>query len=97
MGLKTYLINLAPTPLVKIFAGPYVAGASIQAAIDTARTFGPVACERVVPIATADYPTPAARPANSVLDSSSIRETWGVGQPDWRRYVAETVEAHVSG
>ena len=39
MSLKSYVINLAPTPLVKIFAGPYVAGDSIQAAIDTARTF----------------------------------------------------------
>jgi len=39
MGLKSRLINLAPTPLVKIFAGPYVAGDSIEAAIETARTF----------------------------------------------------------
>ncbi|MGD9344853.1 MAG: proline dehydrogenase family protein [Candidatus Aminicenantes bacterium] len=39
MGLKRRLIDLAPTPLVKIFAGPYVAGDSIQAAIDTARKF----------------------------------------------------------
>lgn len=39
---------------------------------------------RVIPIATADYPTPARRPANSVLDCTRIRDTYGIGQPDWR-------------
>jgi dTDP-4-dehydrorhamnose reductase len=62
-----------------------------EAAIDAARALGPVACERVLPIATADYPTPAARPANSVLACDRIRGSWGVAQPDWREHVAETV------
>lgn len=39
MDLKRSIINLAPTFLVKIFASPYVAGDSIQAATDTARNF----------------------------------------------------------
>jgi len=39
MGLKRFIINLAPFPLVKLFASPYVAGDSIQAATDTARQF----------------------------------------------------------
>jgi proline dehydrogenase len=39
MGLKKFIINLAPTPLVKIFASPYVAGDSIEATIRTARKF----------------------------------------------------------
>jgi proline dehydrogenase len=39
MGLKKFLINLAPTPLVKIFASPYVAGDSIEAAVQAAQTF----------------------------------------------------------
>jgi proline dehydrogenase len=39
MGLKKFIINLAPTPLVRIFASPYVAGDSIEAAVRTARTF----------------------------------------------------------
>ncbi|MFQ6037824.1 MAG: hypothetical protein ACE5LV_04320, partial [Candidatus Aminicenantales bacterium] len=37
MGLKTFVINLAPSPLVRFFARPYVAGDSIQDAIQTAR------------------------------------------------------------
>ncbi len=39
MGLKKFIINLAPTPLVKLFANPYVAGDSIDAAVKTARKF----------------------------------------------------------
>lgn len=38
----------------------------------------------IVPIRTADWPTPAVRPANSVLDCTRIREVWGIDQPDWR-------------
>ena len=39
MGLKKFIVNLAPTPLVKVFAGPYVAGDSIEKAIETAKGF----------------------------------------------------------
>jgi proline dehydrogenase len=39
MGLKKFIISLAPTPLVKLFASPYVAGDSIEAAVDAARNF----------------------------------------------------------
>jgi dTDP-4-dehydrorhamnose reductase len=38
----------------------------------------------VTPIATADYPTPAKRPGNSVLDCSKIARVYGIAQPDWR-------------
>lgn len=38
---------------------------------------------RVVPIATADYPTPARRPANSRLDCSRLHSVCGVRQPHW--------------
>ena len=37
MGIKKFIINLAPTPLVKLFASPYVAGDSIEAATGTAQ------------------------------------------------------------
>lgn len=39
MGLKNFIINLAPSSLVKIFASPYVAGDSIDAAVNTARKY----------------------------------------------------------
>lgn len=34
-------------------------------------------------IATADYPTPAKRPANSRLDSNKLAKAHGVSLPDW--------------
>lgn len=37
MGLKKFVVSLAPTPLVKLFASPYVAGDSIGAATDAAQ------------------------------------------------------------
>ena len=39
MGVKNFIINLAPTPLVKIFANPYVAGDSIDKALAAAQKF----------------------------------------------------------
>ena len=38
----------------------------------------------IVPIPTADYPTPAARPAYSVLDKTRIRQAYGVSIPRWQ-------------
>ena len=38
----------------------------------------------VLPIATMDYPRPARRPLNSVLDCSRISDVFGIEQPDWR-------------
>src|SRR5260370_11304165 len=39
-------------------------------------------------IATAEYPTPARRPANSVLDSSRIGEAFGIAPRPWRAPLA---------
>ncbi|MBV9986508.1 MAG: dTDP-4-dehydrorhamnose reductase [Chitinophagaceae bacterium] len=36
------------------------------------------------PIATAAYPTPARRPAYSVLDCSSTEKTFGISAPHWK-------------
>ncbi|HLW92957.1 MAG TPA: dTDP-4-dehydrorhamnose reductase [Roseiarcus sp.] len=45
----------------------------------------------VEPIATADYPTAARRPANSELDSSRFAATFGYRARGWRQRAAETV------
>lgn len=42
-------------------------------------------------IATADYPTPARRPANSVLDCSRIGAAYGIVPRPWRNALAEVV------
>ena len=43
---------------------------------------------RVKPIATADYPTPARRPANSRLDNEKLSRVYGFRLPEWRQSVA---------
>ncbi len=57
----------------------------------SARLGGPSA--RVEPISTADYPTPARRPANSRLDISRFTATFGHTLPHWSAGVPETVQA----
>ena len=43
---------------------------------------------RVKRIATADYPTPASRPANSRLDNEKLARVYGFRLPEWRQSVA---------
>ena len=46
---------------------------------------------RVEPITTAQYPTPARRPANSVLDCRRIAEAFGIVPRPWRDALAEVI------
>ena len=55
--------------------------------IEAARQAGKpikVAPAAIQAITTADYPTPAQRPANSRLDTRKLRDTFGLCLPDWR-------------
>ena len=44
------------------------------------------------PISSAEYPTPAARPKNSVLARERLRKRFGVGLPDWRQRLSACIE-----
>lgn len=46
---------------------------------------------QVMPITTADYPTPARRPANSRLDTSRFERVFGVTLPHWQDGVRATL------
>ncbi|CAA9348047.1 MAG: dTDP-4-dehydrorhamnose reductase [uncultured Lysobacter sp.] len=48
---------------------------------------------RVVPIATAEYPTRARRPAYSVLDTRTLAECYGIELPHWRRALTQTFDS----
>jgi len=50
-----------------------------------------VRVDQVVPVATADWGAPAARPARSRLDTNKFRNTFDLVLPDWREHVDRLV------
>lgn len=47
---------------------------------------------KLIPIPTAEYPTPAARPANSRLNCEKLRRTLGFTMPHWEESVAKVMQ-----
>jgi dTDP-4-dehydrorhamnose reductase len=47
----------------------------------------------VEPISTAEYPTPARRPTNSVLSGAKLRDTYGIALPHWREGLDACLDA----
>ena len=58
---------------------------------EAARHGAPV--PRVEPITTADWPTPAKRPADSRLDCGKLAAVFGVRLPEWRPSLRRTIDA----
>ena len=54
-------------------------------------------CRVVVPIATADFPTPARRPAYSVLDPARLEGAFALRMPEWRGQLALVMDEVDSG
>jgi dTDP-4-dehydrorhamnose reductase len=44
---------------------------------------------RIIPISTEEYPTPARRPAYSVLSNTKSSKTFGIELPDWQTQLRE--------
>lgn len=51
-----------------------------------------VKCE-VVPVSSKEFPTKATRPKYSVLDTSKVREAFGIGIPNWRDSLKECISS----
>ncbi len=49
--------------------------------------------ENIVAITTAEYPTPAARPANSKLDNSKLKSVFNVALPSWQQGLRQVMQA----
>lgn len=49
-------------------------------------------CSRVEPISTAEYPTPAKRPAYSVLSCEKLKRTFGLQLPHWEESLKAVLE-----
>lgn len=58
------------------------------------RIAGITTCQ-VKPIHTTEYPTPASRPAYSVLDKTKIKQVYGVEIPYWEESLTECIKALV--
>ncbi len=48
----------------------------------------------ILPISTSQYPTPAKRPAYSVLDTVTTRKIWGVQSEHWRHALRKMLVEH---
>ena len=49
-------------------------------------------CREVEAITTSEYPTPAKRPAYSVLDCGKLRKTFGLRLPDWEASLRQVLD-----
>ncbi len=56
-----------------------------QAIVATAPELADRRHVKVMPIATSDYPLPATRPANSLLDNTRLANTFGIRQVSWEQ------------
>ena len=64
-----------------------------EAIIDEAHALGLIERKpRVVAIPTSDYPTPAQRPAYSVLDTTRLRRDFSIVPPEWREGLQRTLD-----
>jgi dTDP-4-dehydrorhamnose reductase len=62
-----------------------------EAIFEIAERHETFAVKLVMPISTAEYPTPVRRPANSVLDCSKIERQFGIRPRPWRESLAEMI------
>ncbi|WP_019505032.1 dTDP-4-dehydrorhamnose reductase [Pleurocapsa sp. PCC 7319] len=84
--LEKYLNNLATDGTYNFTSSGVASWYDLAVAIFAeAKQLGfPLKIKRVLPITTAEYPTPTQRPAYSVLSKVKITETLGVYPPHWR-------------
>lgn len=64
-----------------------------QKAIALASIHEKLMVEKIVPISTAEYPTPALRPAYSALDCTSFTSAFGIQMQPWEESLTGMIEA----
>ena len=52
--------------------------------LDMARSYTALKVQRITPLSTEEYPTPAKRPANSAMDCSLIEENFNISPRRWQ-------------
>jgi len=67
-----------------------------SAIIERARSRMPqIKCSRIVPIPSSEFPTPARRPENSVLDCSKFEHVFGQTRTTWESALDETLSEYL--
>jgi dTDP-4-dehydrorhamnose reductase len=67
-----------------------------QAILDELSRRGESRLPRLVPISTSQYPTPAERPAYSVLDTTAFEARFGVVPRPWRDALRDTLDSSLT-
>jgi len=98
-GNPTFADDLAEA-LLTIAANPkpgtyHLAGQGATTWYNFAKTIFANGGPRIEPITTAQYPTPARRPANSVLDGTKAKRTFAVELPPWNDGLSRMLHAHL--
>jgi dTDP-4-dehydrorhamnose reductase len=60
--------------------------------VEAARRYKVLKVSQITPISTSDYPTPARRPMNSVLDCSKIEKHFGIYPSAWAEGLAIVIK-----
>ena len=55
---------------------------------ELARQYDSFLIKKVIPVTTAEYPTPARRPLNSVMDCSMLTKNFGISPAQWQESLA---------
>jgi len=83
------LVSRGPATLAKKTGIYHLSGRGRASWFDFARAiFDDADRPRVVPITTAEYPTPARRPASAVLATDKFEAAFGFALPDWHEMLA---------
>lgn len=90
------LVSRGPAALAKKTGIYHLSGRGRASWFDFARAiFDGADRPRVVPITTAEYPTPARRPASAVLATDKFEAAFGFALPDWHEMLAACKAAAV--
>jgi len=92
-SLAETILLISNHPKLQLFAGEcfHYSNEGVASWYDFARAImlaGDLTCH-VVPIETRDYPTPAQRPAYSLLNKTKIKQTFGIEIPHWQDALAQ--------
>ena len=63
-----------------------------NAIFDIAGRYMSLTVEQVLPVTTAEYPTPAQRPRYSILDCSKIKKCYNIHPRPWQQSLAEMIK-----